>query len=141
MRWAQSTTFRARLRWPLVGAEIFVDAVHYAPHELIDVREWDCDFLSCSAYKFYGPHIGILWGRKTRLESFDFPKFIPAPDFAPERARPARKTMKESLALPLRLNSWLRFAPGATRRERLRAAFGGLHERGAGLISPSFGVA
>src|SRR4029077_5785953 len=43
-----------------LGAQIFVDAVHYAPHGLIDVRDWDCDFLACSAYKFYGPHIGIL---------------------------------------------------------------------------------
>ncbi|HEV8184420.1 MAG TPA: aminotransferase class V-fold PLP-dependent enzyme, partial [Chthoniobacterales bacterium] len=44
------------------GAQIFVDAVHYAPHELVDVRALDCDFLACSAYKFYGPHIGILYG-------------------------------------------------------------------------------
>ena len=69
-----------------LGAQIFVDAVHYAPHELIDVREWDCDFLSCSAYKFYGPHIGILYGKNDLLGSLDFPKLIPAPDTAPERA-------------------------------------------------------
>ena len=56
-----------------VGAKIFIDAVHYAPHRLIDVREWDCDFLACSAYKFYGPHIGILYGRRELLESLDFP--------------------------------------------------------------------
>src|SRR5207302_202449 len=42
----------------------FVDAVHYAPHGLIDVQAWDCDFLACSAYKFFGPHLGILWGPK-----------------------------------------------------------------------------
>ena len=46
-----------------LGAQIFVDAVHYAPHSLIDVRDWNCDFLAVSAYKFYGPHIGILYGR------------------------------------------------------------------------------
>src|SRR5204863_714414 len=55
-----------------LGAQIFVDAVHYAPHELVDVRDWNCDFLSCSAYKFYGPHIGILYGRHDRLGSLDF---------------------------------------------------------------------
>ncbi|MDQ6861723.1 MAG: aminotransferase class V-fold PLP-dependent enzyme, partial [Verrucomicrobiota bacterium] len=44
------------------GAKVFVDAVHYAPHELVDVRALDCDFLACSAYKFYGPHLGILFG-------------------------------------------------------------------------------
>src|SRR5262249_40048176 len=45
------------------GALVYLDAVHYAPHGLIDVRAWDCDFLACSAYKFFGPHVGILWGR------------------------------------------------------------------------------
>ncbi|HSS43824.1 MAG TPA: aminotransferase class V-fold PLP-dependent enzyme, partial [Thermoanaerobaculia bacterium] len=67
-----------------VGALLFVDAVHSAPHVLTDVRTLDCDFLSCSAYKFYGPHIGILWGRKELLESLELPKLAPAPDTAPE---------------------------------------------------------
>ena len=43
-----------------VGADVFVDAVHYAPHRLIDVQDWNCDFVVCSAYKFFGPHVGIL---------------------------------------------------------------------------------
>jgi selenocysteine lyase/cysteine desulfurase len=47
-----------------VGALAFIDAVHYAPHALIDVKELDCDFLGMSAYKFYGPHIGILYGKR-----------------------------------------------------------------------------
>ena len=68
-----------------VGALIFVDAVHYAPHNLVDVRAIGCDFLACSAYKFYGPHIGVLFGRQDRLESLDVPKLAPAPDTAPER--------------------------------------------------------
>ena len=55
-----------------LGARIFVDAVHYAPHELIDVRNWDCDFLSSSAYKFYGPHIGILYGKSDLLRRLIF---------------------------------------------------------------------
>ena len=46
----------------------------------------DCDFLSCSAYKFYGPHIGVLYGRHELLASLDFPKLLPAPDTPPERA-------------------------------------------------------
>ncbi len=45
------------------GALFYVDAVHYAPHAVIDVRAWDCDFLACSAYKFYGPHVGVLYGQ------------------------------------------------------------------------------
>ncbi len=63
----------------------FVDAVHSAPHQLVDVREWDCDFLACSAYKFYGPHIGVLYGKRTQIESLDLPKLEPAPETAPER--------------------------------------------------------
>jgi cysteine desulfurase family protein (TIGR01976 family) len=50
-----------------VGAWVFVDAVHYAPHGSIDVRALDCDFLACSAYKFFGPHLGILYGKRELL--------------------------------------------------------------------------
>ena len=46
-----------------VGALTFVDAVHYAPHELIDVEQLGCDFLACSPYKYWGPHAGLLYGR------------------------------------------------------------------------------
>jgi cysteine desulfurase family protein (TIGR01976 family) len=69
-----------------VGALLFVDAVHYAPHELVDVRDLDCDFLCCSAYKFYGPHIGILYGKREVLEQVAFPKLAPAPGSVPEKA-------------------------------------------------------
>ncbi len=51
-----------------VGAVTFIDAVHYAPHGLIDVAALGCDFLACSAYKFFGPHVGLLYGRRTLLE-------------------------------------------------------------------------
>jgi len=50
------------------GALVYVDAVHYAPHAAIDVQELDCDFLVCSAYKFFGPHVGVLYGKKELLE-------------------------------------------------------------------------
>ncbi len=65
------------------GAEVFLDAVHYAPHALVDVRDWGCDFLACSAYKFFGPHIGILWGRRERLETLPAYKVRPAPNTLP----------------------------------------------------------
>jgi len=51
-----------------VGAMAFVDAVHYAPHGLIDVRARDCDFLACSTYKFFGPHMGVLYGKREHLK-------------------------------------------------------------------------
>jgi cysteine desulfurase family protein (TIGR01976 family) len=69
-----------------VGALALVDAVHYAPYFLCDVKEIDCDFLTGSAYKFYGPHVSVFYGKKDLLESIDFPKLQPAPDAAPERA-------------------------------------------------------
>ena len=69
-----------------VGALALVDAVHYAPYFLCDVKETDCDFLTASAYKFYGPHASVFYGKKELLESIDFPKLQPAPDTAPERA-------------------------------------------------------
>jgi len=67
------------------GAELFVDAVHLAPHRAIDVEQWDCDFLVCSAYKFFGPHIGILYGRPERMQSLVPYKLRPAPDSLPVR--------------------------------------------------------
>ena len=68
IRSARSASWRTRR-----AAQVFVDAVHYAPHALIDVAAWDCDYLACSAYKFFGPHVGILWGRPELLESLDRP--------------------------------------------------------------------
>ncbi len=50
------------------GAMAFVDAVHYAPHSPIDVRALDCDFLACSSYKFFGPHLGVLYGKREQLQ-------------------------------------------------------------------------
>ena len=68
-----------------VGALAFVDAVHYAPHELIDVEAWGCDLLACSAYKFFGPHIGMLWGRRAIMESLEPYKVRPAANGIPDR--------------------------------------------------------
>lgn len=68
-----------------VGARVFVDAVHLAPHRRIDVTALGCDFLACSPYKFYGPHMGVLWIRGEILEAVEVPKVAPAPDAGPER--------------------------------------------------------
>jgi cysteine desulfurase family protein (TIGR01976 family) len=65
------------------GALVYVDAVHYAPHGPIDVQRLDCDFLVCSAYKFFGPHLGILYGRYDMLESLPAYKVRPAPNSLP----------------------------------------------------------
>jgi cysteine desulfurase family protein (TIGR01976 family) len=71
-------------RWARdVGAWSFLDAVHFAPHDRLDVHDWGCDFVVCSAYKFFGPHVGVLWGRRERLESLHAYKLRPAPDDLP----------------------------------------------------------
>ena len=62
------------------GAELFLDAVHYAPHGVIDVQQWDCDYLVCSGYKIFAPHMGFLWGKRELLEKL--PTF--REDFIPD---------------------------------------------------------
>jgi cysteine desulfurase family protein (TIGR01976 family) len=66
------------------GALIFIDAVHYAPHGLIDVKAINCDFLACSPYKFFGPHMGVLYGKKEHLERIKPYKVRPATNASPE---------------------------------------------------------
>ena len=68
-----------------VGALVFVDAVHYAPHGLIDVEDLGCDFLACSAYKFFGPHVGVIWGRRELLEMISPYKLRPSTNELPGR--------------------------------------------------------
>jgi cysteine desulfurase family protein (TIGR01976 family) len=52
-----------------VGAEVFLDAVHYAPHGVLDVQDLDCDYLVCSGYKIFAPHMGFVWGKRKALEA------------------------------------------------------------------------
>ncbi|HEY9803366.1 MAG TPA: cysteine desulfurase-like protein [Leptolyngbyaceae cyanobacterium] len=68
-----------------VGALVFVDAVHYAPHGPINVHGLGCDFLACSAYKFFGPHVGVLYGKREHLANLEPYKVKPAPDEVPSR--------------------------------------------------------
>jgi cysteine desulfurase family protein (TIGR01976 family) len=67
------------------GALVYIDAVHYAPHGLIDVKELDCDFLVCSSYKFFGPHMGILYGKSQHLRGFRPYKVRPCTNQIPDR--------------------------------------------------------
>jgi cysteine desulfurase family protein (TIGR01976 family) len=116
------------------GALVFVDAVHYAPHILADVRALDCDFLSCSAYKFYGPHVGILFGKQGLLESLKFPKLLPAPDTAPERAETGTQNHEGIMGAAAAVNFLASLSAGENRRERLQSTFAALHARGKILV-------
>ena len=65
------------------GALVYVDAVHAGPHHPIDVEELDCDFLAASAYKFFGPHTGVLYGKLEHMAGIDAYKVRPAPSDPP----------------------------------------------------------
>ncbi|MGA2299542.1 MAG: cysteine desulfurase-like protein [Candidatus Acidiferrum sp.] len=67
------------------GALVYIDAVHYAPHGLIDVKALDCDFLVCSPYKFFGPHMGTLYGKREHLQHFRPYKVRPCTEEVPAR--------------------------------------------------------
>jgi cysteine desulfurase family protein (TIGR01976 family) len=122
-----------------VGALSFVDGVHYVPHALVDVQAIGCDFLACSAYKFYGPHVGILFGRRHRLEALDAPKLAPAPDTAPERLETGTLNHEGIVGAGAAVEFLASLAAGGprggTRRDRLGRALGALHERGQELVA------
>jgi cysteine desulfurase family protein (TIGR01976 family) len=117
-----------------VGALCFVDAVHYAAHHLIDVRALECDFLACSAYKFYGPHIGVLYGAHDLLEKLDVLKLEPAPNEAPDRLETGTQNHEGIVGAGAAVNFLADLAQGDTRRERIKNALTALHERGDVLI-------
>lgn len=117
------------------GALTFVDAVHYAPHLLVDVRALGADLLACSAYKFHGPHVGILWGRRGVLEALDVPKLDPAPMGIPDKLETGTQNHEGIAGVGAAVEFLASLAPaGGSRRERLTAAFGVLHRRGEELF-------
>jgi len=116
------------------GGLCFVDAVHHAPHSLVDVRRLDCDFLACSAYKFYGPHVGVLYGRPGLVESLDVPKLAPAPDTAPERLETGTLNHEGIAGAAAAVEFLASLAPGASRRERLARGYAELHLRAQKLM-------
>jgi selenocysteine lyase/cysteine desulfurase len=118
------------------GALSFVDAVHYAPHEQVDVRAIGCDFLACSSYKFYGPHAGILYGRADLVQRLDVPKLDPAPEEAPERLETGTQNHEGIVGAAAAVDYLASLAEGqGTRRERLQRAYAALHARGEALTA------
>ena len=118
-----------------VGALVFVDAVHYAPHVLVSVNELGCDFLGCSAYKFYGPHIGLLWVRSELMNTVDVPKLIPAPDRGPERLETGTQNHEGIVGAAAAIDFLAGIAPNGDRRSSLAAAFDVLHTRSSAQLA------
>ncbi len=98
------------------------------------MREFDCDFLACSAYKFYGPHIGVLFARQELLESIDFPKLLPSPDTAPECAETGTQNHEGIMGAAAAVDFLASFSSATTRREQLREMFGEFRARGNALV-------
>jgi cysteine desulfurase family protein (TIGR01976 family) len=115
------------------GTLVFVDAVHYAPHALVDVDALGCDFLACSAYKFYGPHVGVLWGRQALLEALDVPKVEPAPKEAPSRFETGTQNHEGIVGAAAAVDFLASLGEGPDRRARLARVQEGLHARGQRL--------
>jgi len=118
-----------------VGAKIFVDAVHYASHELVDVKEFDCDFLACSAYKWYGPHVGVLYSKKEHLAGLSVPKLAPAPNEGGERLETGTLNHEGIVGTGAAVDFMASIGEGDSRRAKLESAFSMMHESGMALIS------
>jgi cysteine desulfurase family protein (TIGR01976 family) len=114
------------------GAWSYIDAVQSAPHVISDVQEFGCDFLVCSAYKFFGPHQGILWGRREVLEQLDPYKVRPAPEELPwcfESGTQSHEGLAGTgAAVDYFAGIGERLAGAGTRRQRLVVAFEHLFE-------------
>jgi cysteine desulfurase family protein (TIGR01976 family) len=117
------------------GALLFVDAVHSAPHLPTDVRALGCDFLACSAYKFYGPHIGVLWGRADVMERLDPPRVAPAPAVPPELLETGTQNHEGIVGAAAAVDFLASLGAGGdrSRRSSLEGALVSLHRRGAAL--------
>jgi len=116
-----------------VGAQVFIDAVHLGPHLPIDVAAWDCDFLACSAYKFFGPHVGLLWGRRESLEQLPVYKLRASPDGLPHRWHTGTENF-EGIAGTMAAIDYLAGLGGpGDRRAALLRAFDAIREHERGL--------
>jgi cysteine desulfurase family protein (TIGR01976 family) len=116
------------------GVLTFVDAVHLAPHDTIDVGKIGCDFLACSAYKFYGPHVGILFAKEPALRQLQVPKLAPAPDTPPERLETGTLNHEGIVGAAAAIDFLASLGFGDTRRSRLEHTFAELHTRGRTLL-------
>src|SRR5467141_1382695 len=123
------------------GALMFVDAVHYAPHGLIDVKALDCDFLACSPYKFFGPHMGTLYGKREHLEKFKPYKVRPATNVPPECWETGTQVQELVVGIGAAVDYIAELgqhcdSTAKSRREALQAAYRATHQYETGLLTP-----
>jgi cysteine desulfurase family protein (TIGR01976 family) len=118
------------------GALVFVDAVQYAPHGPINVQGLDCDFLICSAYKFFGPHEGVLYGKYDLLDRLPAYKVRPAGNRPPHKFETGTQN-HEGIAGTLAAVEYLASLSGdkGTRRERILTSMAMIQDYERGLVS------
>lgn len=117
------------------GALCYVDAVHFAAHRSIDVKELDCDFLACSPYKFYGPHTGVLYAKAGVMAALDVAKVAPATNEIPERMETGTQNHEGIVGAGAAVEFLASLGQGTPRRERLVNAMDALHARGDELVA------
>jgi cysteine desulfurase family protein (TIGR01976 family) len=105
-----------------VGALTYVDAVHYTPHGLVDVGSTGTDFLVSSAYKWFGPHTGCLYGRAEHLDSIEPYKLRPSPDTAPDRWETGTQSFESLAGVAAAVDYLASLGDGDDRRSRLITA-------------------
>ena len=122
------------------GALMFIDAVHFAPHGLINVKALDCDFLACSPYKFFGPHMGTLYGKREHLERFKPYKVRPATDVPPECWETGTQVQELIAGIAAAVDYIAELgrhcdSTAKSRREALPAAYRATHQYETGLLT------
>ncbi|MFC9258181.1 cysteine desulfurase-like protein, partial [Amycolatopsis thailandensis] len=112
------------------GALVFVDGVHYAAHDLVDVPALGADFFVCSPYKFLGPHCGVLGASPSLLETVEPDKLMPSPDTVPERFEFGTLPYEILAGATAAVDFLAAIDPGAgeSRRERLTNSLNSLHD-------------
>ena len=117
------------------GSLSYVDGVHYAPHVPCDVQALQCDFFTCSPYKFYGPHAGILYGRQSLLDALDVSRLEPAGDRAPERLETGTLSHEAIAGSAAAVEFLASLTPDRSRRSALTATYQILHQRSQQLFT------
>jgi cysteine desulfurase family protein (TIGR01976 family) len=122
-----------------VGAMVFVDAVHAVPHRQVDVVALGADFLACSPYKFFGPHLGVLWGRRESLERLPAYKVRPAPDSGPGKWMTGTPSFEAIAGARAAVDYLASLGTGPDRRAALAAAYAAIREHETALAAQFLG--
>ncbi len=118
-----------------VGARVFVDAVHTVPHRPVDVAALGADFVACSPYKFFGPHQGVLWGRRELLEELPAYKVRPAPDSGPGRWMTGTPSFEAMAGTRAAVEYLASLGGGGDRRAALGAGYAAIQSHEAALAA------